>query len=250
MQEVKYPKKLNPIPIVASVVELKFETTVPSDVVFGVLYTSLSKEFPKINKLPILQIPLEIREREQNLIFSPYYELYDDEALFKILIGPRVLAVVFNKFKNDYPGWTGYLKEKVEHIFRQAFETKIISNINRLGIRYTDFFEQNIFEHIKLQVSHDSENIGVTEKIQLTRQVSDSMFSHQMLFSNNSEIKILGNSRYGSIVDIDTYIEEPEKDFFHNNYINLIQEGHDLNKKHFFNLIKAEFINEYFNPTF
>ena len=246
-----YPTKLQPIPIVSAVVELKFSSIVPSEAVFGMLYAKLSDTFPNITKLPILQMPLEIREKEPNLMYLPNYELYNDDNIIKISIGPKVLAVIFNKHENEYPGWTLYLQKEVQNIFKKAFETGIIGDIHRIGIRYTDFFEDNIFEHINLSVKQETNNIAKNEKIQLTRQVCEGLFIHQINISNNAGLKIFDEQiATGSIIDIDTYIEHPSREDFHSNYVRIIQDAHELNKEHFFKMLDEEYINGKYNPSF
>jgi len=247
-----YPKKLQSIPIVSAVIELKFQTNIPTEAVFGVLYTRLASEFPVVNKLPVLQLPLELREKDPNLIFLPYYELYNEqEDIIRVSIGPKVLAVTFTKQSVDYPGWTSYLKAKVNHIFCQAFETNIITSIERLGMRYTDFFDENIFQNIDIEVMQNKDNLGSNEKIQLTRLVKDDLFAHQIIISNNAEVIISGTKLEGSLIDIDTYIEEKQKLVdFAKEYGSIVQEAHDANKNLFFTMIKDEYINGKFNPEF
>lgn len=91
------PIKLEPTPIVSAVVEIKFISSVPSEAVFGIMYPLLSKEYKKLNKLPVLQVPNDIRDRDPNLIFAPHYEFYDEIKNLKILVGPRVIAIAFHK---------------------------------------------------------------------------------------------------------------------------------------------------------
>ncbi|MCE2887858.1 MAG: TIGR04255 family protein, partial [Pseudanabaena sp.] len=72
------PKKITPCPILQAVVELRFETVLPSDAVFGILYSLLSSQYNTFEKLPILQIPEILRSQDPNLRYQPAYKLIDD----------------------------------------------------------------------------------------------------------------------------------------------------------------------------
>jgi uncharacterized protein (TIGR04255 family) len=245
-----YPKKLSPIPIVSAVVELKFDIKLLPDIIFGKIYAKLDKDFPKITPLPILQMPSALREQTEDLKFHPHYELSNNEDVFRVLIGPRVLSIVFNKTNKEYPGWDSYLKIKIEDVFKKVFEANVIENVIRLGIRYTDFFEKtNIFEHINLSIADNDNKKIIDDNMQFTRRISDDIFYHQIMVSNNAEIMFSTKPSMGSIIDIDTYIDKLDKDF-NSNYMCLIQKAHKLNKHQFFNIIDKEYIDEKFNPKY
>ena len=61
---MKIPKKITSCPLVETIVELRFESSLPPDAIFGVIYQKLKSDYPKVDKLPILQIPEEIRFKD------------------------------------------------------------------------------------------------------------------------------------------------------------------------------------------
>jgi len=58
---MKIPKKIDPCPIVEAIVEIRFDSNLPGDAIFGVIYNQFKEDYPKFTKLPILQLPEAIR---------------------------------------------------------------------------------------------------------------------------------------------------------------------------------------------
>jgi len=238
-----FPLKLSPVPIISAVVEIKFIPNIPNDAVFGVLYPLLNQKFPNLNKLPILQVPSDIRDRDPQFMNSPHYELSNGKTnILKVLLGPGVLAIVFNKINNEYPGWTEYIEKEIQKIYSDVFDSKIVKSITRFGIRYTDFFDTNIFENTEFHILQDDYNIALNEKVQIIRSFEKENFMHNVVLSNNAGINIDGINKIGSIIDIDSYIDNPD-DNFQNEYKKYLSNGHTINKKQFFTILKKEFID-------
>jgi uncharacterized protein (TIGR04255 family) len=245
-----FPVKLKPVPIISAVVEIKFISNIPNDAVFGSLYPLLNKKFPDLKKLPILQIPSDIRDRDQQFMNSPHYELYNSENdILKILLGPGVLAIVFNKINNEYPGWTEYIEKEIKEIYSDIFKSKIIKDVTRFGIRYTDFFDTNIFENTEFNIIQNNCNIALNEKIQIVRSFEKENFMHNVVLSNNASININGVNKMGSIIDIDSYIDNPNDDF-QCEYKKYLSNGHIINKKQFFTILKKEFIDDNYTTEY
>ncbi len=238
-----FPTKLNSIPIISAVVEIKFISNVPSDAVFGTFYPLLNSDFPELKKLPILQVPSDIREKDPQLANAPHYEFYNNKNdTLKVLLGPGVLAIVFNKSTIEYPGWTEYIEDKIHKIYNDVFQTNIITSIKRFGIRYTDFFNDNIFENTEFSIKQESYNISENEKVQIIRTFEKENFMHNVVVSNNAEVVTNGIQSLGSIIDIDSYIDNPKEDF-KDEYKTYLKNGHDINKKQFFTILKKEYID-------
>ena len=67
------PKKITPCPIIESVVEIRFDSAIPAEAIFGVVYNAFNDIFPnKPINLPILQIPEQIRNSDPNLQYKPH----------------------------------------------------------------------------------------------------------------------------------------------------------------------------------
>ena len=64
---MKLPKEISPCPIIDTVIEIRFESTMPKEAkeaIFGIIFNEFNDRYPSLEKLPILQIPEAIREAD------------------------------------------------------------------------------------------------------------------------------------------------------------------------------------------
>jgi uncharacterized protein (TIGR04255 family) len=69
---IQLPKKISPCPITEAIVELRFESDIPNDAVFGIVYQDFKTDYPVLEDLPILQLPESIRKQDKALHYKPY----------------------------------------------------------------------------------------------------------------------------------------------------------------------------------
>lgn len=236
---MKLPKKITPCPIIDTNIEIRFDSDLLSDAIFGVIYNSIKSEYPKVEKLPILQLPDEIRFNDPNLISQPYYKLSNDT--FVLQIGPKMLSLGSNI---EYIGWKKYY-QKLTESFLVVKELKIIKQIIRLGIRYVNFFNFNIFEHVNLKITHNDTMLK-SERIMLSTEIVDGKFVNLLRIANRANVSSI--KKVGSVIDIDTHIVEPMENFFDKMEL-LLQQGHEAEKKLFFSLLKDEYLQT-LNPEY
>ncbi|MFH2124995.1 MAG: TIGR04255 family protein, partial [Pseudomonadota bacterium] len=66
------PKKITPCPLLEAVSEIRFSSKIEGAAVFGMLYEKLKSDYPgDVKKLPILQLPEQVRASEPSLKFKP-----------------------------------------------------------------------------------------------------------------------------------------------------------------------------------
>ncbi|MDD1616675.1 MAG: hypothetical protein CG439_1815, partial [Methylococcaceae bacterium NSP1-2] len=105
------PKKLNKEPLLEALFELRFTCDFPASTILpGLLFSKLDGD-KRIEQLHAAQIPLEIRNSDPNLQFSPVSRLVWEN--FHINIGDRNISISC-QFPN-YPGWFKF-KEAIEKI--------------------------------------------------------------------------------------------------------------------------------------
>lgn len=234
---MKLPKSLNPSPIIESIVEFRFSTNLHHSAVFGVIYNSLKDDYPNVLELPIMQLPEQIRKNDNTLKSKPYFMIHSDDGI-KVQIGPSIISISSPK---KYIGWEK-LHEIITKIITSIKQLDIIDNFTRIAIRYIDFFEIDIFEKIKLGISWDNTAIKDNNKY-IRTEINQDDHIHILQISNNA----LSDTKKGSIIDIDTVIENNEIDFEHlDDYLNVL---HESSKSLFFDLLKDEFI-ETLNPSY
>ena len=77
------PIKINPCPIVDCVVELRFKISIEPAAVFGIVYNAFKSDYPTVEKMPVLNLPEEIRLNDPNLIYQPWYRLRNGGFLLR-----------------------------------------------------------------------------------------------------------------------------------------------------------------------
>jgi uncharacterized protein (TIGR04255 family) len=235
------PKRIEPCPIKEAIVEIRFETALPGEAVFGVVYNSIKDRYKELEKLPILQLPEVVRMNDPNLVHQPHYRLKKDN--FLIQIGPQILSVVVVE---PYPGWETFLGE-IEYVFTKVHELGIIDKVTRFGIRYVDFFNLDIAEKLKIHILLNEHEV-VSESIVLRIVFDKGSFHSALQISNDVTLEEHQRKVKGSALDLDTYSEEKRNDFFlHLDPI--LTEAHTIEKELFFSLLRPEFL-ESLNPTY
>lgn len=231
------PKNINPCPIVDALLEVRFTSKINANAVFGLIYSVLQKEFQKVETLPILQLPDVVRASDPNLKYKPYYKISNEN--FVIQIGPDVISI--SSFPK-YLGWELFSKIIFDALTKIE-SVGIINVIERIGIRYINFFETNIFEKVNLKVCIGKDDILYKNTIVRT-EIEQGEFSSTLQVANNAII----NGKLGSIIDIDTFVTK-NLDVFFSRKTELINAGHLKEKELFYSLLKPEFLNT-LNPTY
>lgn len=230
---VKIPKRITPDPILEAVVEFRFIATIPTDAIFGLVYSKLLQDFPDYEALPILQLPEVVRNNDLNFEFAPHYKFKNER--YQINVGPKVIAIIN---PNPYSGWNDYY-DVIQKIIKDLAALNFIKTITRIGVRYIDFFDKiNIFDHLEFNVvnfpfSSDQTSFATT--------FLHDNFITNLQVSNANQILVNGDQFSGSIFDSDTYIEEAIE-FDQSEILKVINSVHNLEKKIFYTLIKNEFI--------
>jgi uncharacterized protein (TIGR04255 family) len=85
------PTKITPDPIIDAVVEFRFESEIPPDAVLGMLFNVVRNDFPNFKKLPVAEIPDEIRRNDPQLKFAPYYQAVSEG--YRLNVGPNVISL-------------------------------------------------------------------------------------------------------------------------------------------------------------
>ncbi|MCF7933895.1 MAG: TIGR04255 family protein [Spirochaetia bacterium] len=239
MENCKIPLRLGKCPIIESVVEIRFKSVMPEEAVFGMIYAQLSKHFNKPKKLPILQLPEAIRNSDPNLKYQAYYSLQsiasDD---LQLNVGPRGLVFANTK---KYVGWDNFAAF-IETTLSLLKEKEVITEIERIGVRYINLFHFDIFDKIEVKFQ-----IGQTSLSNETTTFRTEFKQDDLLniinITNRSTVKQNGKPVLGSLIDLDVVQDFNDwKDWDYQTCVNLIGKAHEHEKIRFFNLLKPEFV--------
>lgn len=231
------PKKITPCPIIDALVEIRFLPNTHPNAVFGLIYRALQNSFPNVENLPILQIPEPLRNLDPNLRYKPHYKISNSE--YVVQIGPDVISI------SSYPKYSGWINfsKKIIEVIENIEKASVIKNVLRVGIRYINFFENDIYNKINLNISINDSVIDYKSTFFRT-EIIKSDFVNTLQVANN----ISNMNRIGSLIDIDTSLEiNLDKFFSEKNEI--LNNGHNLEKEIFFNLLSNNFLNS-LNPEY
>jgi uncharacterized protein (TIGR04255 family) len=236
------PKKISPCPIVEAIVELRFSSEVLPDAVFGIIYQAFKDEFSeKVENLPILQLPEPIRSMDPALKYQPYYKLIAGNLILQV--GPRVTSLSNVK---DYIGWETF-SPKIKETFSKLEKLKIIKSVEKLGIRYINFFKLDILDNINLRIVMNDEPLKALQTT-LKSEIQEDNFVNILQIANKAKATIQNKAITGSVIDIDTVSTDIGETFFER-MENLLEKGHNIEKKLFFSLLKKEFLRT-LNPEY
>src|SRR2546428_13428213 len=98
----RLPIKIEPCPIVAAILEMRFVTSESWRTLPGLLFANIRDRYPEQKDLPLAQLPEEIRRREHAFTYQPLVQFLSRD--FLIQFGPRVVSLVTKP--NQYPGST------------------------------------------------------------------------------------------------------------------------------------------------
>ncbi len=232
------PKKLGICPIEESVFEIRFSTDFPSDAVFGIIFSSVKEFFSKnaLQQLPIQQIPEQIRMQDPNLKYQAVHKLVKDNL--SLSIGPRTIIFGNNR---EYIGWTNW-SAFFNSILDEIENTEILSNVERIGLRYINIFNKNILRNTKIELCLNETQL-LDETSNLRTELMDSGFIKILQIGNSVNIVSNNIQKKGSIIDIDCIYNFKNEKFF-DSYSELVNIAHNMEKDLFFNLLNDDFIDE------
>ena len=232
------PKRIEKCPIVDAVVEIRFESSINPNAIFGIVFNEFKNHYPNVEALPILQLPEPLRTKDPGLQFKAHYKISGDDN--SIQIGPNTLVI---GAKMPYQGWETFSKE-IFDILHRTFNLNIIKLVTRLGIRYINFFELDIFKYINLDLRINDRKIDLTNTLVRT-EIENAGFKSILQIANNAKM----TDKSGSLIDVDTFKTYEPAHKFNSNYVDEINQGHLEEKESFFSLLNPEFLNT-LNPIY
>ncbi len=234
---ISLPDKIEVCPITESILEIRFNSKYPKDAIFGMVYSDIKDSLTDAPiPLPILQLPETVRNQDPNLIYQATYQIGKGNSNLKI--GPKVIN--FGTAK-PYPGWDEWSKFFYE-ILEKIFSSDVVSQVERIGLRYINFFDTEIFDKVKLDVKLINTKLK-SESTNIRTEIIDDNFIKILQIGNLVNMTAGANKKYGSVIDIDC-IYNFESSSTHCNYKEVIEDAHVKEKTLFFSLLEENFLKE------
>ena len=241
---MKIPKRLKRNPIVDAVAEVQFTSSLPSEVILGLVYEKVKDKFGQPKNLPIVQLPSAMREKDPILKYQACYRF--DKPGNVLLVGPHNVALS----TTPYTDWDA-AKPLLSEILDKFDKLQLFSSIERIGLRYVNFFEKlNIFEYLTLSLEVNKRSIASRSIVLRTEDKVDG-FTVITNVSNAANTVIAGETKEGSLLDLDIIRKQPEiqKGAVPQKLLELFTEANKLADDAFFGLLKEEFLSR-FEPEY
>lgn len=232
-------KRISPCPIIEAVIQINCAFSVDQDVVVGLIYSLLQEsktDVLRIEKLSILNLPEEIRREDPNLRDKPWYKIHCGE--YFILIGLFGVALGVTP---PYKGWNEFKAFSVE-VF-ELLKGHVIKDVSAILLKYLDFFpEVNIFEKINCEFRLNGQQITAIPTI-IRTELAEGKFVKIIQITNgvhlqNQALKI---DHDGSLIEMNLFT----KDVGIEHFDGIIEEAHSIQKVSFFELLTADFLNNF-----
>lgn len=242
----KYPIQLKNPPIVESIVEIRFNSIFPDEVVFGIFYGAIKDRYNKIEELNTAKIPKEIIENEPTLKFAPHYLIEAVDKPLLLMIGPKVLVFKYQKhYKTtiEYPGWNHFIYKEIMETLSEITKHNYIKEVLRVGLRTIDFVGDDIFKNLNISINMVNKELDGLEKT-IRFNIKEDEFDNIIAISNSSLLMIGNNPNKGSTIDIDTSKEGIITEDIESYLSEILSSGHETNKNLFFELLTEEYKKE------
>ncbi|PCJ19185.1 MAG: hypothetical protein COB02_09060 [Candidatus Cloacimonadota bacterium] len=232
---MKLPNEIKPCPILEATFEMRFKANIPDDAIFGFVYKAFIDRYKNQGALPVLQIPLQVRTSDPNLLYAPHYRMVCKN--FVIQFGPRVFGLTNVK---PYVKWDAFLIE-IENCYKKMVDLGIIANIERTAVKYVNFFNGlNILEKLTLKISLDNDeiadsNINFSTNIKCDKGERILKIVAPVEIQEQVQAKV--NKSTGSILEVDSVFDISKFDTFKE----AIVYAHDKEKSLFFKLLTEEY---------
>ncbi len=231
------PTSIQPCPVVEALLEIRFTANIPDEAVFGVLYPDLSGEFPKVESLPVLQLPPQIRDVNPELRFQATHRLRAEK--YVVSLGPKVFGVAI---LNPYPGWTEF-RRKLVSTTQVLIQKALIKQAHRFGLRYISVFDGDVTRRLTVETKLGNTRVEGRETFFRTLLERDSSEVLLQVAKDQTVKRPPDFSKNGTMIDIDVSRASSDRPTLHD-IETFIDAAHLTAKTLFYELLNPDFLKE------
>ena len=232
------PSRIDPCPIVQAVFEVRFTTKTPWAQLPGRVAGLLGDHYTG-QELPLFALPDQFKPQIPGSVHLPQYQFHSDQ--FVVNVGPQMIGLGVQTMQ--YPGWN-VVHEELSTFLRSVIDDGFMEEGARLGVRYSDFFEFNIFEHIDLEIAVNGAPINDKDR-QFTTVFQEGPMTIRLVLINGAIMENSHGPRRGSVLDIDVAFGPLDFELHAEVLEQRFTEAHDVIKKLFFGLVNADLLNDH-----
>ncbi len=238
------PKKIHPDPVKDAIVEVRYESELPYEVLIGKFYEALKDQYHYVSRSRNPNIEHKQGD-QQNLInvnLSNKGLFYND--WIKLELEPNKIVFNYNASKaSEYIGWQMFFP-KIQEVLNTAFNIDEIEAITRIGVRYiSEFVGSDIVPHLNADFQPKIE-LPPFNTLTFRANFKDEDFNYTIMVSNElSRKNDAGEDQTVSLMDIDVYYLNKEAlNQSFESLVGIVDDAHTKQKDLFFNLITQDFL--------
>lgn len=244
MLHKQLPSRLGKEPLIDAVFEIRFDTGISAaEIMPGYLHAKLGGEV-KIERLPVSQLPLEIRQKDPNLANQPLVRITWENQL--LIVGDRSLAVAPLM---PYPGWAKF-REVILRVVGLLAEAGIVRSLERYSLKYVDMLSvqagDTVGDWVNLKVAVGDIELKA-QPFQIHMEIASEKYVNALLVGSPAQAHGLdGVVRQGMIISVDTMAVDaiPELSVLIEQLPERIDDIHACNKQMFFDCLTSEAIKK------
>lgn len=243
------PKKISNKNILSAIIEIKFSSNMPQEVIIGSLYSSsaIREHYRDPKATGVNQIPQHIRAKDQNLKHAILFNLDSKDDKFRIGCGNNIISLANINFA--YNTWKDFIEE-----FQRILNIMNIFLTNKevIGVRYINAFPNNILDHFNMTLQVLDQNVSgnfinflFESQIddRLVRSIITNKANYSFFDIDNNKTQLVDNA---TVFDIDVILHDKNK--IGADLIKEISLSHNIVKKVFFGILKPEFVKNTLKP--
>lgn len=244
---MRVPKKLQIVPILEALFEIRFESNTPEDTNIGIIYNEFKNDFGLPSNLPLMNIPMDVRSKDPNFRYQAYQRLASKDGKFLLQYGQRTISLHCVNYKYDV--FQSY-QDKINDLIERLDKLQIVTSVNRIGLRYIDFLTDSEIPGYKfsdLNLNINIAGMGFGDNFSCSTEFKAHNSSHRTQIFKMIQIQHEGNSKQGDMIDIDSFTTKEIKDL--KSIKAIVPDIHEEQKKIFFGIM-GEKVTALLGPTY
>lgn len=239
------PKKIDPDNLKETVVEIKYLSELPFEILVGIFFNAFDKSFNYTNR-PLQQNPMGQGVPgslgQEIIIKVGVPSLFFNEKI-SILVSPNTF--VFNCLAK-YIGWEDYRIE-IDEALKKLMSTGHIKQCTRIGLRYiSEYSDRDLKDCIKYDFTFGLPDI----QSETSAFRSEFMYKEiKVILNLNNKVPVVKQQSSTkqtetiktSIIDIDIIAEKQETKTL-KELLSVIENNHTIEKEIFFGMLKEDYL--------
>lgn len=207
------------------------------------IYGAVRERFPSLRDAPGVSMPEEIRAIQPAFAYQPI--LIAEGEHLALHVGHKNLFLGMRD-KSEYPGWAVY-RDALAWVTERLRPLNVIKAPERLGLRYTDFFDPPLSERLKVELRVGGQ-LKTEGSLQVIYQFRRDGFMGRVRVDTGA-IFSGPEPRRGIILDVDLGFSLAPHDFW-DKVIAQFDLAHDLQKEVFYRELLQEPFLATLNPHY